>query len=77
MKTSVLNSLAITVLAALMAHPLTAAEPLPGDAPLSLVEQTQPADANQKNIQRCVVRTRYILSTEVNDKASGMEEYRK
>ena len=51
MKTAVLNSLAMALLAALVAHPLAAAEPSPDGAILSPVEETRPADANQEKIQ--------------------------
>jgi small conductance mechanosensitive channel len=51
MKTSVLNSLAMALLAALLTHPLAAAEPSPDSATLSPVEETRPADANQEKIQ--------------------------
>ena len=51
MKTAVLNSLGMALLAALVAHPLAAAEPSPDGAILSPVEETRPADANQEQIQ--------------------------
>ena len=51
MKTSMLNSLAMALLAALVAHPLAAAEPSSDSATLSPVEETRPADANQDKIQ--------------------------